>query len=167
VAARGGDTEWVDLVAAYKNLSVTLRGFVDGLVAVHDPDLQFGAYGQTDRERQEKLWRLPVVRHPLVRVDPRTGARSLLLNPLCLSHIEGLAPDENDALLELLYDQVRRDEHIVRWNWTVGDLALWENRTTLHRVVEDFGDQPRRNHRVVIGRERLVGPNGFTSTTTH
>jgi alpha-ketoglutarate-dependent sulfate ester dioxygenase len=164
VAARGGDTEWVDLVASYEGLSATLRAFVDGLVAVHDPNLQFGAYGQTDGDRREKLGRLPVVRHPLIRVDPLTGVRSLLLNPLCLSHIEGLSPDENDALLELLYDQVLRDEHVVRWNWTVGDLAIWENRTTLHRVVEDFGDQPRRNHRVVVGRERLVGPNGFTSS---
>jgi hypothetical protein len=40
----------------------------------------------------------------------------------------------------------------VRWHWTAGDLAIWDNRTTLHAGANDFGDAPRSGTRATVAR---------------
>src|SRR5262249_29983819 len=101
-------------------------------------------------------------RHPVVRVHPESGERGLLLGGLAPA-ICGLGARDFAALLRLFQEHVERHENMVRWRWRPGDVAFWDNRTTQHRVVADFGDSPRRLHRVTIAGDLPYGVSGRTS----
>jgi alpha-ketoglutarate-dependent taurine dioxygenase len=165
VPSRGGDTTWADLVTAYATLPPPLRQLVDGLIAVHDPFKQFASLLQSnvDSRRREGLLRLTPVRQPLVRVDPESGRRSLLINPAAISHIEGLEAAQSEALLSLLERHTLAPERSVRWRWSPGDVAIWSNPTLLHKVVADYGTERRVTQRVIVRGPKLVGPSGFQS----
>ncbi len=160
IPPRGGDTQWADTVDAYAGLSEPLREIVDGLVAVHDGRRVFGQLAKLDPtgRAKERLDALPPVRHPVVRVHPETGERSLFVNPAFTSHLDGFAPHESDAILQLLYEQIAQPERTVRWRWAEGDLAFWDNRSTAHYAITDYGDQHRKLQRVTIAGDRPVGP---------
>ena len=80
----------------------------------------------------------PVV-HPVVRTHPETGERALFVNPGFTSHIVELDRRESDALLGFLYHHSVRPEFVVRYHWSAGDVGFWDNRSTQHAVVGDFG----------------------------
>src|SRR6202012_472624 len=67
--------------------------------------------------------------HPVVRIHPETGERTLLLGHFVKSFV-GLSSSDSNHLFELLQRHVTRLENTVRWNWRDGDLAIWDNRAT-------------------------------------
>jgi taurine dioxygenase len=155
----GGDTMFSNQAAAYESLSEPLRAFLDGLTAVHDGKAQFGdllarrGEGEWDGEVFDKL---EPVEHPVVRTHPETGERTLFVNPGFTSYIKGLARDESSMLLHFLYAHSTKPEHTVRYHWTAGDLAFWDNRATQHAVVGDYGDQHRVIQRVTLRGDEPV-----------
>ncbi|MBX3182456.1 MAG: TauD/TfdA family dioxygenase [Polyangiaceae bacterium] len=151
----GGDTLWADLVGAYRTLSAPLQRALVGLVAVHTARHTFERLRQTGGD--ERVQALPPARHPVVRIHPETGEPALFVNPTFTSHIEGLSHLESSALLSLLYEHITLPEHVVRWRWAPGDLAIWDNRVTSHYAAADY--QGRRvMHRVTVAGD---APRGF------
>jgi taurine dioxygenase len=150
----GGDTMFADMHAAYEGLSETMRGFVDTLTAVHDGKRQFGAILEKRKAggdwEGEQILDLEPVEHPVVRTHPETGRRSLFVNPGFTQRIKGLSAHESRTLLDFLYAHSTQAEYTVRYHWHTGDLGFWDNRTTMHAVVRDFGAQPRVIQRVTI-----------------
>jgi alpha-ketoglutarate-dependent taurine dioxygenase len=156
----GGDTQWTNLIAAYESLSEPLRRFVDGLRAEHCFEL--GYSDVTGRMAANRL----VSHHPVVRVHPETGERALYVSPGFTSHIVGMHPNESTALLQLLFEQITRPEHIVRLKWEPGTVAFWDNRSTAHLAPLDVpDDQERRLYRVTLVGDVPVGPDGSPSTS--
>jgi taurine dioxygenase len=155
----GGDTIWADMAGAYLSLSPTLRGFVDGLTATHSPTKAGGYFAGRDRTGGEAAdaTASAAARHPVVRKHPETGARSLFVNPLFTDKVDGLRRSESDALLGLLYRAAVAPERLVRWRWEAGDVAMWDNRCTMHYALLDFGTQRRRMLRVALEGDRPVG----------
>jgi taurine dioxygenase len=158
VPPAGGDTMFADLQVAYDSMSEAMRGFLDGLDAVHDGRTEFARFlamnpdgGMWDGERFTEL--VPVT-HPVVRTHPESNRRGLFVNPTFTTHIKGLSRPESAAVLELLYQQATAPEHLVRWRWSAGDIAFWDNRSTLHYPVRDYGDHHRLMHRVTIRGDR-------------
>jgi alpha-ketoglutarate-dependent taurine dioxygenase len=153
----GGDTLWADTQAAYDSLARPLQRLVDGLTAVHDGNATFGGFlaaGHTIEWDGRRLDRLDPVAHPVVRTHPETGRRSLFVNPGFTTSILGLSRQESDGLLALLYDHMTAPEHVVRHKWQAGDVAFWDNRSTLHYATQDFGDAHRIMHRVTLRGSR-------------
>ena len=64
--------------------------------------------------------------------------------------IEGLSSQESADLVRLLQSYVTRPENTVRWRWTQGDVAIWDNQATQHYAIDDYGDAPRRVQRVTL-----------------
>jgi taurine dioxygenase len=163
IPATGGDTAWVDLQAAYDRLSAPLRTLVDDLEAMHDGRHEFAGFlrdnPQGGRWAGQRFTVLEPVRHPVVRVHPENGRRSLFVNPTFTTGIVGLSRHESDDLLQLLYRHATLPEHTFRHRWTTGDVVLWDNRSTMHVGVRDYGDQHRVLHRVTIAGDRPVGPD--------
>jgi alpha-ketoglutarate-dependent taurine dioxygenase len=168
----GGDTNWADLELAYASLSRPVRELADQLTAVHDGTREFGYYLAQRRQGEGNLWegerfrRLEPVEHPVVRVHPETGRRSLFVNPGFTSHIAGVSDAESRYLLDLFYAHITKPEHIVRHRWRLGDVAMWDNRSTIHYANRDYGDQRRVMHRVTLRGDEPVGPGRFDTAPT-
>jgi alpha-ketoglutarate-dependent taurine dioxygenase len=163
VPASGGDTLFSDQQAAFDSLSPSLQAFLETLTAVHDGQAQFkgilDAVGE-GRWEGETFTALEPVTHPVVRVHPETGAKTLFVNPGFTSHIVELTRSEGDALLGYLYAHAVEPEHTVRYHWTPGTIGFWDNRSTQHAVVGDFAGQHRVIQRVTLRGDEPVGTRG-------
>jgi taurine dioxygenase len=155
----GGDTLWADTQAAYEGLSQPFKDLVDGLTAVHDGSRRFGKILDYVGEGEwdgEKFTELVPAEHPVVRTHPETGRRNLFVNPGFTVKIKGLSSKESDTLLRFLYHHMATPEYVVRYRWNEGDLGFWDNRTTMHYAIGDYG----ANHRV-IQRVTIRGDQPF------
>src|SRR5690349_23559337 len=161
----GGDTSWVDSQLAYESLSAPVRGLVDGLTAVHDGDREWGAYLRR-RGGLGNVWdgvqviELPPVVHPVVRVHPETGRKGLFVNPGFTSHVVGVSDAESRAILDLLYAHLTKPEHTIRHRWQVGDVGIWDNRSTSHYANRDY-TETRVMRRITLQGDRPAGPRDW------
>lgn len=152
----GGDTLWLDAAAAYDNLPDELKEQVDGLTAVHDWRHTFGL--AMPREAREELSpHFPPVEHPVVRVHPETGRKTLFVNAVFTHHIVGVDEAESDALLGRLFHEARRPEFQCRFRWQPGSVAFWDNRATMHYASSDYYPQRRTMDRISIQGDVPVG----------
>jgi alpha-ketoglutarate-dependent taurine dioxygenase len=80
----GGDTIWSDMTATYEAMSPTLRGFLDRLTASHSPAKAGGYFAQRDPagDKAGRTAAAEAMHHPVIRVHPETGRRSVFVNPL-------------------------------------------------------------------------------------
>ncbi|WP_454255033.1 TauD/TfdA dioxygenase family protein [Pseudomonas sp. Marseille-Q8238] len=171
VAAKaGGDTVWANTAEAYNDLPQELRELADKLWAVHSNQYDYAALKpKADPEKLEayrKVFASTVyeTEHPVVRVHPISGERSLLLGHF-VKHLKGLPQADSRGLLNIFQSYVTRPENTVRWRWREGDVAIWDNRSTQHYAVDDYGDQPRIVRRVTLAGEVPVGLDGRRSQT--
>jgi alpha-ketoglutarate-dependent taurine dioxygenase len=156
----GGDTMWVNTRLAYETLATPLRELCDGLEAIHyDP-----YYAEVIAEGGGMWWegahveKLLPVGHPVVRVHPETGERNLFVNPQFTVGLRGFDGPQGNGLLKLLYDHMIQPQFTVRYRWRAGTLAFWDNRSTMHYGVYDYGENLRLMHRVTLAGDRPLGP---------
>jgi alpha-ketoglutarate-dependent taurine dioxygenase len=160
----GGDTQFTSLMAAYKALSPTMRGFVDGLRGIHRN--QAPSNVEANKEYEEKLRKRTMVsEHPLVRVHPETSERALYAGPSHLKSIVGLTPRESQGLMELLWEHLVRTEFTVRFKWEPGSVAFWDNRSVCHLAPRDIFDSDfdRQFYRTTLVGDVPVGVDGKRS----
>ncbi|WP_431869784.1 TauD/TfdA dioxygenase family protein [Nocardiopsis eucommiae] len=149
----GGDTMWADMAAAYDNLPDDVKKRIEGRTAVHDVIPGFVRF--LDEERLlEWQDRFPPVEHPVVRVHPETGRRTLFVNVSFTTRIVGMEKGESDALLRYLFQQAHTPEYQVRFRWERNSVAFWDNRATQHYAVNDYHPHPRVAERVAIVGDR-------------
>lgn len=160
VPQQGGDTIWASAEAAYGRLSAPLKRLAEQLVAIHaTTPLRATEWNSSKSFGGQFIWS----EHPVVAVHPETGRRSLFVSPRYTPELKDLRPHESAAVLKVFFEHITQPEHQVRFNWNVGDIALWDNRTSQHYAVDDYGDELRIVHSVSIQGEPRVGVNGFTS----
>ncbi|OJZ65833.1 taurine catabolism dioxygenase [Mycobacterium paraffinicum] len=149
----GGSTLWTNTAAAYEDLPEPLTWLVDDLWALHTNRYDYiTPEALTDAQRAfRQAFEKPDFRteHPVVRVHPETGERTLLLGDFVRGFV-GLDSYESSVLFEMLQRRITVPENTIRWNWAPGDVAIWDNRATQHRAVDDYDDQPRLMHRVTL-----------------
>ncbi|KUR71555.1 TauD/TfdA family dioxygenase [Novosphingobium sp. Fuku2-ISO-50] len=174
----GGDTIWANGETAYEGLPEPQRQLVNHLWAIHSNDYDYaallanapsGANSHEGRKRQEQhraVFASTVyeTEHPVVRVHPVSGQRSLLLGHFVRRFV-GFNEADSARLFNILQDHVTKPENTVRWRWAPGDVAFWDNRSTQHRAVADFGLQRRTLRRATINGEVPVGVDGRHSRT--
>jgi len=156
IPPRGGDTVWVNMVAAYEALSERMKAHLEGLWAYHDsyqpydehvrPDMWEGEGVEYIKERRGSY--RPAL-HPLIRTHPVTGKKGLFVNESMTNLIKGVDKRESDFLLRYLFDYLRTPEFQYRHKWQTNDLAVWDNRLSLHYALFDYTDH-RLMHRIVI-----------------
>ena len=149
----GGDTLWASATAAFASLSKEMQELLTPLTAIHDFAHGF-AESLAEPGGAERLAPAiaanPPVQHPLVRTHPETGSKSIYVNRLFTTRIKQLSVLESEHLLNFLYQHVIADEHTVRLSWQPGTVAIWDNRSTQHKPVNDFFPQHRKMHRVTL-----------------
>ncbi|SKH58908.1 taurine dioxygenase [Mycobacteroides abscessus subsp. massiliense] len=145
----GGDTCWANTVTAYEQLPDALRVLADQLWVQHTSQFDYLA-GVAQPSRAEYFNTLGfVTEHPLVRVHPETGERSLLLGAFA-RHIVGMMAADSAALIRVFQDHITRLENTLRWSWQPGDMAMWDNRATQHYAIADYDEHHRLMHRVTL-----------------
>lgn len=155
VPRAGGDTTWVDMAAAYDNLTDETKVRIDGMTAVHDWIASHGRF-LDDAQIQTMRSALPPVEHPLVAIHPGTGRKTLYVNEPFTMHIVGMGETEGTALLADLVAQARVPEYQVRFHWKPNSIAIWDNRATQHYAVNDYYPQRRVMERVAIAGQTRV-----------
>lgn len=169
--ASGGDTVWANTAAAYNDLSVELRALADHLWAVHSNEYDYAArkpdVAVEKLEEYRKVFTSTVyeTEHPVVRVHPVSGEKTLLLGHF-VKRLKGYSQAESAQLFNLLQGHVTRLENTMRWRWNTGDVAIWDNRATQHYAVDDYGTQERIVRRVTLKGDVPVGVQGQSSKTT-
>lgn len=166
----GGDTVWANTVTAYESLPPELRDLADRLRIVHTNAYDYAATNGREarpdaeyaRRREEFVSTVYETEHPAVRVHPETQERSLLLGGFARS-VTGFSPQAGRDVIGVLQEYVTRPENTVRWQWRVGDLAIWDNRATQHYAIFDYGTAHRRGERVTVAGPVPVGVDGQPS----
>ena len=152
----GGDTLFASTTAAWEALSPRMKEYLEGLVAVHDlsrtTELRLRLGGTTPQAYGAALAEGRRYEHPVVRTHPDTGEKGLFVDPTYTRHIVGLPPAEADAVVAFLHAHMLKEQFTWRHSWRAGDLLVWDNRSTMHRVLNDFTGR-RLMYRVsVVGR---------------
>lgn len=150
----GGTTWFCNMHSVYDALPESTRRRIDGRRAVHGYDTR-RARNRPSQRTAEEIAETPDVEHPLVRTHPDTGRKALYLNFNRLDRIVGLEREESDALLDELVAEARKPEHHHGHAWKLGDVVIWDNRATMHRVDVDYPvGEPRIMQRVLIEGDR-------------
>ena len=147
-----------------------LKALVDNLWALHTNLYDYAEVFGSNRqygEHHRNVFASTVyeTEHPVVRVHPESGERSLIVGHFVKNFIGFNRPD-SQRLFAILQDHIIRPENVVRWRWRSGDVAIWDNRATQHRAVADFGLQQRHLRRVTIAGDAPVAIDGRRSRIT-
>lgn len=155
----GGDTVWSSATAVYDSLPRSLQLYLEELEAIHSFEHSgWPAYFEQVPDgnalyRQARNDHAPVV-HPVVQIHPVTGKKLVYVSPNFTDRIKGLPRQESDALLAFLFARFQRPEFQARLRWEKNTVAIWDNRSTVHYAVTDYGDQHRLLHRITFGEDR-------------
>jgi len=159
----GGDTMWANMVLAYENLPADVKARIAGLRARHSIEATFGAAMPLEKRLALKA-QFPDAEHPVVRTHPETGENVLFVNAFT-THFTNYHTPANvrygqdyssgaAQLLQYLISQAYIPEYQVRWRWTPGAMAFWDNRSTQHYAVMDYPPCHRKMERAGIVGDR-------------
>ncbi|MFJ7938621.1 TauD/TfdA dioxygenase family protein [Peribacillus sp. NPDC096622] len=166
----GGDTVWANTNEAYEDLPDGLKKLADGLWAIHTNEYDYAQFKPAENidDEVKKKYRdvfestIYKTRHPVVHVHAETGKRHLLLGGFA-GRVEGYTTSESERLLSIFDSYVTRLENTVRWQWSEGDVAIWDNLATQHYAIADYGDRHRVVRRVTVGKDIPVNKENESS----
>jgi taurine dioxygenase len=136
----GGDTVWADAGLVYRGLSEELKARIDNLFVTHNFKSSLDKVG----------YDYPIIAHPLVRTHPETREDALFINFSMSPQFIGWSVEESRELVAELLREFSNPEYQVRFKWTPGTVAFWDNRALLHYPVYNYGDFDRVMERVLI-----------------
>ncbi|KZV90625.1 TauD-domain-containing protein [Exidia glandulosa HHB12029] len=159
----GGDTLWSSGYALFAGLSPAFQEYLSKLSAVHSAVAQAqGARSAGIHVRRQEIETV----HPVVRVHPVTGKRSIYVNPGFTRRILDVPKAESDAILQFLFTQIAQNtDHQVRFRWTRDAIALWDNRIVTHTATFDFWPHRRHALRVTPHGERPLSVKAYEEAT--
>jgi len=161
----GGDTIFVNMVAAYEGLAQRVKDRIAGLGAMHDASVVFGNRRPTADAREELRKEIPPVEHPVVRTHPETGEKILFVNEAFTTHFANFrqvndgvwnqdAPTQARDLFAHLVRQARTPEYQVRIQWQKDTVVFWDNRAVQHYAISDYHPHTRSMMRATIVGDR-------------
>jgi taurine dioxygenase len=156
VPARGGNTGFCNMYAAYDTLEEPLKRRIAKLQCKHDMSRNSGGGKRSGYEADYTARTAPGALHPLVRIHPASGRPALFLGRRNFADIPSLPEAESEAVLDQLWKQATDPRHTWYQEWQVGDLVLWDNRCVMHRRDAFDSNQRRVMHRTQIAGERPI-----------
>ena len=146
------------MVAALEGMDPALRARIEGRRIKHDGTYNSGGYLRQGVEATDDPLKAPGAFHPAITRQPRSGREALYLGRRRNAYVEGLERAESEALLDELWAHATRDAYCYNHRWRVGDVLIWDNRTTLHRRDPFDAAARRLMHRTQVrGKARPVG----------
>ena len=167
VAGEGGQTEFCNTYAAYRDLSAIDRQRLEPLRIQHSFDAMFQATHPDASPEELAAWRKKEAsrersgrrgakQQPLVW-EHRSGRKSLIVGMMS-ERVVGMPAAESRALIERLNAHTTRPENVYRHEWRVGDTVMWDNCGVMHRAIPYAADSGRLMHRTTLcGVEGIAG----------
>ena len=148
---------WASMTAAYDGLSKNMQAFLSTLQAEHDFSYGFKE-SLSEPGGKERLAKAvadnPPVQHPVIRVHPESNQKVIFVNALFTTKIIGLPEKESSAILQFLNDHVIAAEYTCRFKWEPNSIAIWDNRSTQHKPINDYFPSHRLLERVAIDGDK-------------
>ena len=166
----GGDTMFANMYQAYDTLSEPMKAMIQDVktwnVGSRKKLSQSDNHGSVSEGRykgNEKMASkvrdpgdlVTEAAHPLVRTHPETHRKALYLGNHSVT-LNGFKPTEARPLIDLLMTHCVQPELTCRFRWEVGSMAIWDNRCTMHRALNDYPGKRRRMHRITIAGDAPV-----------
>jgi alpha-ketoglutarate-dependent 2,4-dichlorophenoxyacetate dioxygenase len=126
-----GETEFADMRAAYDELPDSMKDAIADLVVEHDVFWSRGQIGFTEFPQGERD-QYPPSPQRLVRTHPGSKRKTLYLSAHG-SHVVGWPVADGRLLLVDLNAHATQSRFVYSHTWRVGDLVIWDNRSTQHR----------------------------------
>jgi taurine dioxygenase len=166
----GGDTGFIDQIAAYDSLPDALKARIDDHSVVywlqldvsterfvHVPNLRMVRLRSSSARIMEQVDTFPRVVHPLVFAQPETGRKVLNLSPWFAQGIEGMETEAGDALLHRLVEHTLDPRGTYIHRWCATDMVLWDNWRMLHSATGVAPDDTRHLQRTTIKGDYALG----------
>ncbi|HKQ29302.1 MAG TPA: TauD/TfdA family dioxygenase [Burkholderiales bacterium] len=150
IPQKGGDTCFCSMRAALKAMPRALVERIQRLDIKHDATYDSGGYVRKGVKASDDPRSSPGTPHPIVIEHPESGEKSLYLGRRRNAYIVGLELEESEGLLNEIWSYA--EAAVYRHQWALGDLVLWDNRTTMHRR-DAFDPKARR----VMHRTQIKG----------
>ena len=159
--AKGGETEFSNMLAAYDALPGELKARIEPLHMVHYYEFGRRLFPQLPPVSHHEREHVPPTCHPLVRIHPDRGyRRSLFFTTNAGNEVSGMTMEDGVALHRRLASHVSRREFCYLHRWRPNDLVLWDNRVLMHRAKGyDMARYPRVFRRTTVaGSNPILGP---------
>jgi taurine dioxygenase len=150
IPPRGGNTWFCGMQAACAALPADLRRRIEGRRVKHDGTYNSGGYLRKGVTPTDDPLAAPGAWHPAILRHPANDRATLYLGRRRNSYVEGYSRDESDALLAELWAHTIQPRFVYQHIWKLGDLVVWDNRSTMHRRDEFEGTARRIMHRTQI-----------------
>lgn len=154
VVARGGETEFADMRAAYDALDDRTKTDIADLICEHSLIYSRETLGFTDLTEAERATMVPV-HQPLTRTHPLSDRKSIYL----ASHIGtilGWPVPEARAFIRDLTEHATQPRFVYSHAWRPFDLVMWDNRCTMHRARRFNSAEVRDMRRTTVAGEAPV-----------
>jgi alpha-ketoglutarate-dependent taurine dioxygenase len=151
----GGQTEVANCYAAFEDLPEDEKRHLETLRVVHNFETTMRTVEPWPTYAELLEWQKQGSKtQPLVWTH-KSGRKSLLLGHRA-SHVEGMDLQEGRALLCRLCEWATQPQYVYRHEWRMGDVLIWDNTGTLHRVIPYPLDCQRLMHRTTLFGEEPV-----------
>ena len=137
--SRGGNTMFSNMYKAYEAVPAALKEKLKGKKALHIHEYNRAQQANSSGD----ISGIPHYSHPIFITHAETSRKSLFVDRLMTTRIEGMSQQESDAILDQLYEIGERREFIFEHEWQLGDFLMWDNRCTIHART-DFPKEERR-----------------------
>ncbi len=143
-----GNTIFSSGFNAYKNLPDEIKQKIKNAKGI------FSSAGPISKTRIELEKRAGIqssevmeAEHPIVQEV--NGQKSLYVSPGHLIKIKDVNNADSDKIKKFLIDHVNKEEFIFSYEWSKGDLVLWDNLSIMHKASE-VKNCTRVMHRITI-----------------
>jgi len=127
----GGETEFADTRGTWEALPAEMQAQLRDLVCDHSLIFSRAQLGFAEWTEAERRQFAPVPQR-LVRLHAESGRAALFLSSH-IGRIHGMPTPEAMMLIRDLLEHATQPRFVHTHRWAVGDVVMWDNRTTLHR----------------------------------
>ena len=155
----GGDTLWLSLCRAYETLPEGIKSELEDLSAVHDlgdfrNDFSVGEMDGAKVTAAHQQFGSAI--HKVIQTHPVSSRKFLYINEGFTQHLVGMRAADSNKMLDYLYHHICQPENQVRFHWTQGAMAMWDNRCTWHYATSDYLPHRREMHRITVVKDARV-----------